>query len=300
MEFRFRPVLRVVVLCLMVVCFLVQMWEQFDKFLKKQKTVAASFEERNAHKFPTFAFCDSRAYNTKILVAATAARYNETTFDVENEVDLHSICKTDYDCREPSNVTMHMVPTGYNGYCKLYEFHEAYTTGTYAGEILFGQFTEIQIYRGSRYFPAFVIPMDRSYHVFLLEDGEEFYLVTQVFTNVQPSLIVASDTLIYLYNTITKISNQDCEPITAAQLEQCIMEKVEDKIPSLNISCLPFQVQSLFPALLDLYPQCENETEAVEYYKRVSWQSVDGGIKTTLVQNRREVVADVALSINNI
>ena len=113
------------------------------------------------------------------------------------------------------------------------------------------------------------MPMDRSYHVFLLEDGEELYLVTQIFTNVQPSLIVASDTLIYISNRITRISGQDCEKITAEQLQQCLMGRVEDKITSLNISCLPFQVQSLFPGLRELYPQCENETEAVEYNKKV-------------------------------
>ena len=113
------------------------------------------------------------------------------------------------------------------------------------------------------------MPMDRSYHVFLLEDGEDLSLVTQIFVTVQPSLIVTSDTLIYISNRITRISGQDCEQITAEQLQQCIMGIVEDKIMSLNISCLSFQVQSLFPGLRKLYPQCENETEALEYNKKV-------------------------------
>ena len=125
------------------------MWEQFDKFLKDQKTVASSFEERKAQKFPTFAFCDSRGYNTKIFVAGTAERYNETTFDVENEVDLYEMCVSDTDCTNPSNwsdASDHMVPTGYNGYCKLYEFYKPYDTGTYAGEILFYQSTKLHSY----------------------------------------------------------------------------------------------------------------------------------------------------------
>ena len=125
------------------------MWEQFDKFLKDQKTVASSFEERKAQKFPTFAFCDSRGYNTKIFVAGTAERYNETTFDVENEVDLYEMCVSDTDCTNPSNwsdASGHMVPTGYNGYCKLYEFYKPYDTGTYAGEILFYQSTKLHSY----------------------------------------------------------------------------------------------------------------------------------------------------------
>ena len=114
------------------------------------------------------------------------------------------------------------------------------------------------------------MPINQPYYVFLLEDGEEFSLVIQYFVTTRPSLMVTSDTLINLSNIITRISDQDCEPITAAQIQDCIMERVKDKIPSLNISCLPFQVQSLFPVLHELYPECENETEAVEYYKRVS------------------------------
>ena len=120
------------------------------------------------------------------------------------------------------------------------------------------------------------MPMDRSYHVLLLEDGEDLSLVTQISVTIQPSLIVTSDTLIYLTTRITRTSGQDCENITAEQIQQCIMGRVQDKIPSLNISCLPFQVQSLFPGLRELYPQCENETEGVEYNKKVCiWSGHD-------------------------
>ena len=147
MDICFRSVLRVILLFLMVFCFMAQMWEQFDKFLKKQTTVAGSFEDRETQKFPTFAFCDSRAYNTKINFATTAARYNETTFDVESEIDLSHICESDFDCKKASNVTERMVPTTYNGYCKLYEFHEAYKTGTYAGQMVFGYFIKIRRYK---------------------------------------------------------------------------------------------------------------------------------------------------------
>ena len=83
--------------------------------------------------------------------------------------------------------------------------------------------------------------MDRSYNIFLLEDGEASSLVVQYFVSPPPSLIVASDTIISLHNTITRI-DQDCEQITSAQLQQCIKEEIKDKIRSLNISCLPFQV----------------------------------------------------------
>ena len=135
MKSCFRLILQVILLGLLILCFLLQMWEQFDKFLKGQKTVAVSFEKRETHKLPTLAFCDSRAYKTNIPFATTAAKYNESTYDVESEVFLNGICESDYDCSETTNVTMHIVPATYNGYCKLYKFHEEFKTGTYAGEI---------------------------------------------------------------------------------------------------------------------------------------------------------------------
>ena len=115
------------------------------------------------------------------------------------------------------------------------------------------------------------MPINRSFHVFILEEGEDLSLVTQVFRNAKPSLIVTSDTLIYLSHTITKISSsQDCEQITARQLQQCIREKVKEKLSLLSMKCLPFIVQGVFPDLQAKYPQCENETKAVEYYLKVS------------------------------
>ena len=98
-----------------------------------------SFEGRELHKFPTFAFCDIRGYNEEIIFAATAARYKETTFDVGREVVLDRVWE-DMLLITP-NVTMHIVPTIFNGYCKMYEFQQSYKTGSYAGGCILLQFT---------------------------------------------------------------------------------------------------------------------------------------------------------------
>ena len=130
-----------------------------------------------------------------------------------------------------------------------------------------------------------MIPKDKSYHVFLFEDGEILSLVTQLFVNIQPSLKLDAETMIYLASTIKRVSDQDCEPITAMQSQQCLMRGLKDKIKNSTpqfyglkdkiqnstIPCLPFQVHSLYPALLELYPQCMNETEAVDQIYRVSF-----------------------------
>ena len=115
------------------------------------------------------------------------------------------------------------------------------------------------------------MPNDRSFHVFLFEDGEILSLVTQIFLNIQPSLKLTSDTMIYLSSTVARVSDQDCEPITAMQIQQCFMEKLKNEIENSSMSCLPFQVHNLYPALLELYPQCMNETEAVQQWISVSF-----------------------------
>ena len=37
--------------------------------------------------------------------------------------------------------TVHIVPTIFNGYCKMYEFQQSYKTGSYAGGCILLQFT---------------------------------------------------------------------------------------------------------------------------------------------------------------
>ena len=143
MELRFRTVLWVILIIVMVGCFVVQMEEQLEKFIKKQTTVAVSFEGRETQRFPTFAFCDHRGYRMDMRFAATAARYNSTTFDVESEVILHGICEKDYACGKKPKYNVRMVPTTYNGYCKVYEFLEEYQMRIYGGDTLYNIFIRI-------------------------------------------------------------------------------------------------------------------------------------------------------------
>ena len=49
-------VLKAFVGVIMIVCFLVQMWELFGQFNSELKTVAVSFKEENMIEFPSFAF----------------------------------------------------------------------------------------------------------------------------------------------------------------------------------------------------------------------------------------------------
>ena len=134
MKLHFRSFVWVILVIAMVSCFIFQMWEQLDKFVKGQTTVAVSFEERKTQKFPTFAFCDHRGYRMDVRFVATTSRYNATTFDVESEVILHGLCDGDYTCGRKPKYSVRMVPTTYNGHCKLFEFHEEYPMRVYAGD----------------------------------------------------------------------------------------------------------------------------------------------------------------------
>ena len=113
------------------------------------------------------------------------------------------------------------------------------------------------------------MPPNRSYHVFLLEDGDDFSLVTQLFLKIQPSLTVSSDTLMYISTSMKKISSHNCKHVTAGELSQCIMEKVQQNVMSWNLSCLPFQAHKMFPTLHATYAECDNEEVAMNYTERV-------------------------------
>ena len=272
MELRFRTVLWVILIIVMVGCFVVQMEEQLEKFIKKQTTVAVSFEGRETQRFPTFAFCDHRGYRMDMRFAATAARYNSTTFDVESEVILHGICEKDYVCGKKPKHTVRLVPTTYNGYCKVYEFLEEYPMRIYGGDTLYESCYKGYIIQVKCNITDFRMPSNRSYQVFLLEDGDEFSLVTQIFLKIQPTLTVTADTLIYISISMKKISSHNCKHVTARELSQCIMEKLQQNMTSLKLSCLPFQVYKMFPALHAKYAECEDEEVAMNYTERVSIQ----------------------------
>ena len=117
----------------MVAGFLVQMWDVFHVFHSGMNTVAISFEERDKIEFPSFAVCDSRAYNKTTPWTANGAKYNATTFNVEGQVALYMFGN---DLNSSRNTyTTELIPTIFNGYCMLYEFEENYPIDTVAGKI---------------------------------------------------------------------------------------------------------------------------------------------------------------------
>ena len=116
---------------IMVGGFLAQMWDLFGQFLSGLQTVAVSFEERKTMEFPSFAFCDSRAFRSRMSNTANAAQYNATTFNLEKEVKLEYIAEDDWE----NTYTSQLVPTAFNGYCMLYEFYREYPISTFVSKL---------------------------------------------------------------------------------------------------------------------------------------------------------------------
>ena len=133
-------ILRCFIVSVMVAAFLYQMWELFGQFLSGLTTVAISFEEKEEFELPSFAFCDSRAFQKSVSIEETLAHYNDTTFDLDGDVVLNGMMKTVggktnyFDI----NHTTSVVPTMFNGYCKLYEFQQSYPVKTYIGVNIVG------------------------------------------------------------------------------------------------------------------------------------------------------------------
>ena len=97
--------------------------------------MAITFEEREEFELPSFAFCDSRAFKRSVSIEETLANYNSTTFDLDQEVKFNGMVKTvgskEYYFKVDHNTQI--VPTMFNGNCKLYEFKQSHPVKTYIG-----------------------------------------------------------------------------------------------------------------------------------------------------------------------
>ena len=121
----------------MVGGFLVQMWPLFDQYLGGLKTVAVSFEEKSAIEFPDLAFCDSRTFKRKFATTSSVTDYNATAYNLEEDVFVLGMFQGDgiYRTVSADAYEVELVPTVFNGYCKLYQFKGEIPIGTYLSKL---------------------------------------------------------------------------------------------------------------------------------------------------------------------
>ena len=110
---------------IMIGCFLAQMWELFEQFISELKTVAVSFKHEKTIEFPSFAFCDSKAFTEKIGFTPNVTLYNASTFNLEPEISLVHY----------ANHSVESFPTNSNGYCTLYQIHGKYDISRILGTL---------------------------------------------------------------------------------------------------------------------------------------------------------------------
>ena len=120
-----KAILSFVLGAVMVGGFLVQMWDLFVQFRSGMKAIAISNEERDKLEFPSFALCHSRAFRRFTYTMADVAKYNSSTFILEGQIKVIMYGK-DNSTEDWDNYKTELLPTLYNGYCMLYEFHRTY------------------------------------------------------------------------------------------------------------------------------------------------------------------------------
>ena len=133
---KLRNIIHFTLVVILVGGFLAQMWELFQQFHSGLKTIAVSFEKRDAIEFPSFAICDSRAFRKLTLWTANAGRYNATSFNLEHQVSLNMFDNDIFGnaTDDRNTYTTELLPTLFNGYCILYEFQRNYPSNAVAGK----------------------------------------------------------------------------------------------------------------------------------------------------------------------
>ena len=103
--------------------------------------------------------------------------------------------------------------------------------------------------------------------MFLVEKGSQLLLIMQEYLRPQPSLTVTRDMQISISMSIKKISDATCKKYTTSEQMSCIVDKIQQKIMGIEVSCLPFQYRNVFPKLYLAYPQCKNDFELAMFNK---------------------------------
>ena len=114
-----------------------------------------------------------------------------------------------------------------------------------------------------------MLPANRSIDVFLLGRGTKLSLISQSFIQPQPTLTVTHDSQLFISKTISKTSKKTCQEISISEKMDCITDKIEAKLLSGGLSCIPFYYYDVFPKLHSTFSQCKDDSvvEAFNYVR---------------------------------
>ena len=126
------------------------------------------------------------------------------------------------------------------------------------------------------------------FNVYLLEKGTKLSLISQVITQPQPSFTLQYDTQLLISKTIQKTSEAKCQDISASQRMKCMLDQVENKIMSTELSCLPFQYKDVFTSLYSKFPPCKDDED-------VSTKNINVRVRYLSVLSNRAASTEVNL-----
>jgi hypothetical protein len=98
----------------------------------------------------------------------------------------------------------------------------------------------------ARTFAVIDIKANVTFHIFLLQNGTEFQLQTQHFIDLQPTLVVDTESLASL--TITKTKKKDlCDNGAGiADVTGCVVDIVGRRVAEDGFDCMPFIFEDTF------------------------------------------------------
>ena len=150
--------------------------------------------------------------------------------------------------------------------------------------------------------------------MYLLEKGTKLSLISQVITQPQPSFTLKYDTQLLISKTIQKTSEAMCQDISAAQRMKCMLDQVENKIISTELSCLPFQYKHVFSSLNSKAPPCKDDKDVstkninvsvrcllrnygkFDLFPQIIWRLLDGHAKRACPDLCQKVEYGIAMS----
>ena len=106
---------------------------------------------------------------------------------------------------------------------------------------------------------GFYLPPNKSYYVFLNEQGTKMSIVSGVPLHPKPSFTLKHDVQMLISKTVKKNSDTKCQNASASELMTCILANVEDKILGTELPCMPFQYKDVFTTLKSKFPPCKDD-----------------------------------------
>ncbi|XP_059096695.1 uncharacterized protein LOC131891187 [Tigriopus californicus] len=216
--------------------FIWQIFDHMRKHLEGATTEASSWESQTQMKFPIFLVCDSEGY--KEYEPFTKQPYTDMALTVDLQIE-NVLSPTTPGGDKATNYIVSDVPTFYNGICKKVEFRSYYSVQVSVG---------------------FKMSRNRTYHVFFMNPGTEFYLINQDHLRTPPMIEVTNSVLIEMWITRYFEKDSPCEEgIVESNQTECMKEVVKQELDGSDLQCVPYAIHAQFP----IRPIC-NSTEALQ------------------------------------